>query len=175
VPNRIDYVHFTAERLPKEKTKAFVGILPNDGSTTVKLCSGGTLLKDDVKTSLMKTKDILDWRATKNSEISPRWSVYSDASFRPSLDRYDPVTGIDKQMRSQIYEFLARFKEALKSKNLSKVGIEESDYSEWMKELGMEGLTLTDVFCVGTLLCRSCSDREVEFHSRQKNSHGLSF
>jgi hypothetical protein len=137
----INYVHFTAERFPREKTKDFASQLPNDGSTTIKL-------RSDVlgKPYPINAKDILVWRATKNSETSPHWSVHSDTSFRPPLDRYDSVTRIDERIRSQIKESLVRFKEALKAKDLSRVGLKESNFNEIMNELGLEGCTLAAIY-----------------------------
>jgi hypothetical protein len=142
----INYVHFTAKRLPREKTKEFAGELSRDGSTTVNLRFGGVFGTNSGQPYSYNAKEILVWKATQNSETSPRWSVSSDTSFRPSLDRYDPVTRIDGHTRSEIKEFLVRLKEALKSKDLSKVGLKESDYNDTMKELGLEDCTLTAIY-----------------------------
>ena len=81
-------VHFTAERLSSNLTKVIGEYDPNnsnDGSTTVKIIKG----------SIFSSEDMVVWKATADSEESPRWTVNSDTPWRPSLESYETITGID--------------------------------------------------------------------------------
>jgi hypothetical protein len=134
----LNHIHFTAERLPREKTRVLressdpFHVLPTDGSTTVKLIAGSMIFRPK------EVKELLVWKTTRDAETSPHWSVWSDVSFRPPLDRYDDIDGIDEKVRTQIKGFLVRLKEALKSRDLAIAGLEKADFDDIAREAGIK-------------------------------------
>ena len=166
----VNYIHFTAERLPVEKTKEFAGDLPSDGSTTIKLRFGGIFGTNNGKPFSYNAKDLLVWKATKDAETSHHWTVYFETSFRPPLDQFDPVTEISEGTRPN-QEFSRSSEGGIEMRNLSKVGVKESDSDrrhperDWRK-----GRQTLQYLFLGAVLCGCCTDGEGWDRSRQEDS-----
>jgi hypothetical protein len=130
----LNRIHFTAERLPEEKTKRLqemedpsdIGF--KDGSTTVKLIKGGFL----------SPKVLLTWKTAQDEEESPHWTVMSDKAYRPPLDRFDQIEEIDDPIRDQIATFLKLLKNALEAKNPFKAGLKLTCLEALMQDGGLQ-------------------------------------
>lgn len=132
-------VHFTVDRLSPDVTKV-IGEHdpdnPNDGSTTVKIIKGG----------VFSPEDIITWKATADSEESPRWTVHSETAWRPSLESYDAIAGIDDDTKKEIQYWLSKIQEGLDAKDLSAIGLDASDVEFLMKEIGVTCSVEKDIF-----------------------------
>jgi len=131
-------VHFTVDRLSPDVT--VIGerdpTNPNDGSTTVKIIKGG----------IFSPEDMIVWKATADSEESPRWTVYSDTAWRPSLESYDAITGIDDDTKEEIQDWLNKVQKGLDAKDLSAIGFDESDVEFLMEQSGITCSVEKDIF-----------------------------
>jgi hypothetical protein len=132
-------VYFTAERLPSELTGVIAQQSPdgrNDGTTTVRIIKGG----------IFSPQDLLVWQATEDEQTSPRWTVSSDKGYRPPLEAFEDIGTVDEDARKQVAAFLRRLVAALEGKDPAAVGWRETDMEFLMKEAGMTGFGVRDIF-----------------------------
>ena len=131
-------IHFTAKRLPKEVTAVFdnvSGVLTEDGVS--KFMNDGTTTVKIIKGPVFQPEDLFTWKATKDSETSPTWTVNCTTYFRPGLEEFDNIETVDEKTKQQIADFLAKLRQALETKDVSSVGLRESDVKSIARAVGM--------------------------------------